>query len=75
MKPSFYARPVLEVARDLVGCVVSHAGTSGVIVETEAYHDSEPASHAFVGLTPRTATLFGRRAGRTCIAPTGSTRC
>lgn len=59
MKPSFYARPVLEVARDLVGCVVSHAGTSGVIVESEAYHDSEPASHAFVGLTPRTATLFG----------------
>ncbi|MGZ4187097.1 MAG: DNA-3-methyladenine glycosylase [Solirubrobacteraceae bacterium] len=59
MKPSFYARPVLEVARDLVGCVVTHAGTSGVIVETEAYHDSEPASHAFVGLTPRTATLFG----------------
>ena len=59
MKPSFYARPVLEVARDLVGCVVSHAGTSGVIVECEAYHDSEPASHAFVGLTPRTATLFG----------------
>jgi DNA-3-methyladenine glycosylase len=59
VKPSFYARPVLEVAPDLVGCVVSHAGTSGVIVETEAYHDSEPASHAFVGLTPRTATLFG----------------
>ena len=36
-----------------------HAGTSGVIVETEAYHDSEPACHAFVGLTPRTRTLFG----------------
>jgi DNA-3-methyladenine glycosylase len=59
VKPSFYARPVLEVARDLVGCVVSHAGSSGVIVETEAYHDSEPASHAFIGLTPRTVTLFG----------------
>jgi DNA-3-methyladenine glycosylase len=59
LKPSFYARPVLDVARDLVGCVVTHASTSGVIVETEAYHDSEPASHAFVGLTPRTATLFG----------------
>ncbi len=62
----FYARPVLEVARDLIGCVVEHrpAGggeptTSGVIVETEAYHDSEPACHAFVGLTPRTQTLFG----------------
>ena len=59
MKPSFYARPVLEVARDLVGCVVSHEGCSGVVVETEAYHDSEAACHAHVGLTPRTATLFG----------------
>jgi len=59
VKPSFYARPVLEVASDLLGCVVSHAGTSGVIVESEAYHHSEPASHAFVGLTARTATLFG----------------
>jgi DNA-3-methyladenine glycosylase len=60
----FYARPVLEVARDLIGCVVEHASageppTSGVIVETEAYHDSEPACHAFVGLTPRTRVLFG----------------
>ena len=31
----------------------------GVIVETEAYHHSEPACHAYVGLTPRTSTLFG----------------
>jgi DNA-3-methyladenine glycosylase len=57
--PRFYQRPVLEVARDLVGCVVRHGQCAGVIVETEAYHDSEPACHAFVGLTPRTATLFG----------------
>jgi DNA-3-methyladenine glycosylase len=56
---SFYDRPVLDVARDLVGCIVSHGPTSGVIVETEAYHDSEPACHAYVGLTPRTARLFG----------------
>jgi DNA-3-methyladenine glycosylase len=56
---SFYDRPVLEVARDLVGCQVSHGECSGVIVETEAYHDSEPASHGFVGLTARTRTLFG----------------
>jgi DNA-3-methyladenine glycosylase len=55
----FYARPVLEVARELIGCTVVHGATSGVIVETEAYHDSEPACHAFVGLTPRTRTLFG----------------
>lgn len=55
----FYDRPVLEVARELVGCIVSHGDCSGVIVETEAYHDSEPACHAFAGLTPRTRTLFG----------------
>ncbi|MCW3018978.1 MAG: DNA-3-methyladenine glycosylase [Solirubrobacterales bacterium] len=55
----FYARPVLEVARDLIGCTVEHGDTAGVIVETEAYHESEPACHAFVGLTPRTRTLFG----------------
>jgi DNA-3-methyladenine glycosylase len=56
---AFYDRPVLQVARELVGCVVTHGDCSGVIVETEAYHDSEPACHAFVGLTPRTSTLFG----------------
>ena len=59
MKRAFFDRPVLEVARDLVGCVVTHGDTAGVIVETEAYHDSEPASHAFIGVTPRTRTLFG----------------
>jgi DNA-3-methyladenine glycosylase len=50
---------VVEVARDLIGCVVRHGPCAGVIVECEAYHDSEPASHAFVGLTSRTSTLFG----------------
>jgi DNA-3-methyladenine glycosylase len=54
----FYARPVLAVARELIGCVVEHGGASGVIVETEAYHESEAACHAFVGVTPRTRTLF-----------------
>ncbi len=55
----FYARPVVEVARDLIGCIVEHRGASGRIVETEAYHESEPACHAFIGVTPRTRTLFG----------------
>lgn len=60
----FYDRPVLEVARALIGCTVSYAApggspAAGVIVETEAYHESEPACHAFVGLTPRTQILFG----------------
>lgn len=59
MNPSFYDRPVVEVAADLIGCVVRHGPCAGVIVESEAYHDSEPACHAFVGLTGRTATLFG----------------
>ena len=56
---AFYARPVVEVAQDLVGCTLAHGRTAGVIVETEAYHESEPACHAFVGLTPRTRVLFG----------------
>jgi DNA-3-methyladenine glycosylase len=59
LAPGFYERPVLEVARELIGCTVEHDGAAGVIVETEAYHESEPACHAFVGLTPRTSTLFG----------------
>jgi DNA-3-methyladenine glycosylase len=50
---------VLDVARDLVGCVVRHGETAGVIVETEAYHESEPACHAYVGVTARTRVLFG----------------
>ena len=50
---------MVEVARDLIGCTVVHGGVSGVIVETEAYHESEPACHAYAGLTPRTKTLFG----------------
>jgi len=56
---AFFDRPVVEVAGDLVGWSVRHGETAGVIVETEAYHQTEPACHAYVGLTPRTETLFG----------------
>jgi DNA-3-methyladenine glycosylase len=59
LPPDFYERPVLDVARELIGCTVEHGEASGVIVETEAYHESEPACHAYAGLTPRTRTLFG----------------
>jgi DNA-3-methyladenine glycosylase len=59
LEAAFFGRPVLEVAPDLLGCTVTHGETSGVIVETEAYHDSEPASHAHIGLTARTHVLFG----------------
>jgi DNA-3-methyladenine glycosylase len=64
-RPDF-ARPVLEVARALVGHVLVHGQTSGVIVETEAYHESEPACHAHIGRTARTHVLFGPP-GRTYV--------
>jgi DNA-3-methyladenine glycosylase len=57
---AFYDRPVLEVARELLGAVVTHAGVSIRLTEVEAYaggHD--PASHAFRGPTQRTAVMFG----------------
>jgi DNA-3-methyladenine glycosylase len=50
---------VVEVARDLLGCVVVRGDASGMVVETEAYHESEPACHAHIGRTARTVTLFG----------------
>jgi len=66
LAPDFYERPVLEVARALIGCMLEHDGCAGVIVETEAYHESEPACHAFIGITARTQTLFGP-AGRAYV--------
>jgi DNA-3-methyladenine glycosylase len=57
--PDFYARAVHDVARDLIGCTLLVGGCGGVIVETESYERDDPACHAYVGLTARTATLFG----------------
>ena len=55
----FFDRSVHEVARELIGCSLLVGGVGGVIVETESYERDDPACHAYVGLTPRTATLFG----------------
>ena len=59
LSAEFYERPVVEVAHDLVGCSLTVDGVGGMITETEAYHVSEPACHAYVGLTERTAPLYG----------------
>jgi DNA-3-methyladenine glycosylase len=58
VRAGFYSRDVCTVARELIGCVVRHGDCAGIIVETEAYHEVEPACHAFIGRTPRTETLF-----------------
>lgn len=56
---AFFARDVHTVARELVGCRLFYDGCGGTIVETESYERDDPACHAYVGLTARTAPLFG----------------
>jgi DNA-3-methyladenine glycosylase len=55
----FFDRSVHDVARDLIGCWLLFDDVGGVIVETESYERDDPACHAYVGLTERTAPLFG----------------
>jgi DNA-3-methyladenine glycosylase len=55
----FFNRSVHLVARELIGCRLFFAGCGGTIVETESYERDDPACHAYVGLTDRTAVLFG----------------
>jgi DNA-3-methyladenine glycosylase len=61
---AFLARPVLEVAPELLGCTVSHAGVTVRLTEVEAYDGSnDPGSHAFRGQTPRNQVMFGEPGG------------
>jgi len=61
---SFYHRPTLDVASDLLGKVLVHKSPDGVatgmIVEAEAYiGEDDPACHAAAGRTARNAPLYG----------------
>ena len=61
---AFFARPVLEVAPELLGCTVTHAGVTIHLTEVEAYGGAnDPGSHAFRGQTPRTRVMFGEPGG------------
>jgi DNA-3-methyladenine glycosylase len=68
---SFYSRPTLHVAEELIGKVLVHEvrgrRTAGIIVETEAYiGESDPACHAAPGPTKRNEPLYGP-AGRSYV--------
>jgi DNA-3-methyladenine glycosylase len=57
---AFYDRPVLDVARDLLGAVVEHGAVQVRLTEVEAYDGAgDPASHAYRGRSARNAVMFG----------------
>ena len=61
---AFFARPAEVVAPELIGCLLVKRQADGellwgVIVETEAYCQSEPACHGHRHRTPSNETLFG----------------
>ncbi|MEP7300553.1 MAG: DNA-3-methyladenine glycosylase [Caldimonas sp.] len=51
--------PAADVDRALLGATLLVDGVGGRIVETEAYDESDPASHSFAGRTARNAVMFG----------------
>jgi DNA-3-methyladenine glycosylase len=54
-----FSRSSVVVARRLIGATLLVGGVGGIIVETEAYDRTDPASHSFPGPTRRNAVMFG----------------
>ena len=59
LRRSFFDRPVLKVAPELIGATLLVNGVGGRIVEVEAYHHTDPAAHSYRGPTARNAVMFG----------------
>jgi len=57
--PVDFSADSVAVARQLIGVTLLVDGAGGVIVETEAYDMSDPASHSYPGPTARNAVMFG----------------
>jgi DNA-3-methyladenine glycosylase len=56
----FFARPPLDVAPELLGCVVANRAVAVRLTEVEAYDGvDDPGSHAHTGLTLRNEVMFG----------------
>lgn len=55
-----FNQPADIVAPQLLGAVLRHGPVAVQLTEVEAYlGEADPASHAYKGLTPRCATMFG----------------
>lgn len=65
MKPltkSFFSKSTLEVAKNLLGCILISKNKEGItigkIVETESYLQNDPSSHSYNGKTLRNSPMF-----------------